>query len=202
MALQRKDCTELAVLTSNFPNDIKYNLQLLPDLCGDLGVLEQAHQKLKNPPIKVKHALDELLQIANQICTRFNLPLHFDLAEVRGFNYYTGLMFAVFVPQLGQALAQGGRYDGIGQAFGKSRPATGFSADLKTLVTLSTRVYQNQNCKIWAEFKDDQFLWQAICSLRKQGKCVIQTYFEQEAKILGCSQKLVQVDGSWQLISI
>src|SRR5690606_9417749 len=84
-----------------------------------------------------RDALAELQQLADVLQQRFpQLPVYFDLSELRGYNYHTGVVFAAFVPGVGQAIAQGGRYDDIGAVFGRSRPATGFSTDLKTLVSL------------------------------------------------------------------
>jgi len=199
-ALQRKDNSELIRLTADLPSDVSYNLRLLPELCGDIGVLDVARRELKNPSIQIKNHLDELSDLASCIKSRYlDLPLHVDLAEVRGFNYYTGLMFAAFVPCLGQALAQGGRYDGIGASFGRARPATGFSADLKALVSLSRLNLNNAETKIWAPFTDDISLWQIICNLRSQGKCVIQADNQQQAQYAGCNSKLVKDNNSWQI---
>ena len=68
-----------------------------------------------------------------------NVILNFDLAELRGYKYQTGMVFAVFMPGCGQEIARGGRYDAVGEVFGRARPATGFSTDLKTLMNLSQR---------------------------------------------------------------
>jgi len=202
-ALQHKDFSALTELTTSLPNYVNHNIKVLTYLCGDIDVLEQAKLEFKNPPQQVTAHLAKLSHIAACLQNRYpNLPLHFDLAESRGFHYHTGLLFAAFVPQLGQALAQGGRYDGIGAAFGTDRPATGFSADLKTLVTLIDDPLKQKNNKIWASFTEDITLWNEICKLRLQGECVIQAHCKNEAKIAGCTHKLIFTANKWQVMPL
>jgi len=201
-ALQLKDISTLNELTSSLPKDVIYNIKSLVNLCGGIKVLEQAKNKLKNPPIKVAQYLDNLNYLARCLHQRYpKLPLYFDLAESRGFHYHTGLLFAAFVPQLGQALAQGGRYDGV-IAYGNVRPSTGFSADLKTLVTLTNNVKELSDSKIWAPFAEDLTLWQAICELRMQNKCVIQAHSKEEATSAGCDKQLIFTANKWQITSL
>lgn len=136
-ALQRKAVDEVQVLTADLPKDLGNMLRALVELCGGREVLAEARVRLGRAPASVLAALDDLLAIADRLASRFpDLPLYFDLGELRGYHYHTGVVFAVFVPGEGQSIAQGGRYDDIGADFGRARPATGFSTDLKTLVTL------------------------------------------------------------------
>ena len=95
-----------------------------------------ARDRLTKEPAPVIEALDDLVEIAERLSARFpDLPLYFDLGELRGYHYHTGVVFAVFVPGVGQSIAQGGRYDDIGADFGRARPATGFSTeDRKSVV--------------------------------------------------------------------
>lgn len=111
-------------------------LRALAELCGGRDALEQGRARLAAAPADVQVALNELIEIADSLAGRFpGLPLYFDLGELRGYHYHTGVVFAAFVPGVGQSIAQGGRYDDIGADFGRARPATGFSTDLKSLVT-------------------------------------------------------------------
>jgi len=202
-ALQQKDGSSLAELTADLAQDVRSNLQTLNHLCGGAEVLTKAQNELQNPPPKIAEYLAQLTNIVDCLQARYpNLPLHIDLAESRGFHYHTGLFFAAFVPQLGQALAQGGRYDGIGKVFGAERAATGFSADLKTLVTLAANFANEQKPKIWAEFAPDITLWHKICELREQGKCVIQAHNKNDAKLAGCTLALILVDNKWQVLPL
>ncbi|MFP3518919.1 ATP phosphoribosyltransferase regulatory subunit, partial [Pseudomonas sp. SIMBA_077] len=124
-ALQRKAIDEVISLTEGLPADLADMLRSLVDLCGSREVLGDARRRLAGAPTSVLLALDELLTIAERLSVRFpDLPLYFDLGELRGYHYHTGVVFAVFVPGVGQSIAQGGRYDDIGADFGRARPAT------------------------------------------------------------------------------
>jgi len=128
------------------------------------------------------------------------MPLYFDLGELRGYHYHTGVVFAVFVPGVGQSIAQGGRYDDIGADFGRARPATGFSTDLKTLVSLGNADLSTPVSGIWAPHSDDPALWQVICRLRRDGERVVQALDGQAADAaaeLGCDRQLLAKDNSW-----
>ena len=116
------------------------------------------------PSDDVHQALDNVERLAMALQRLYpNLPLHFDLAELRGYHYHTGLVFAAYVPGHGQEIARGGRYDGIGQAFGYDRPATGFSSDLKTLLTLSQHSVEISSQAIYAPAIDDAELERKNC---------------------------------------
>jgi ATP phosphoribosyltransferase regulatory subunit len=114
------------------------------------------------------------------------------------------VVFAAFVPQLGEAIARGGRYDDIGQIFGRARAATGFSTDLKLLDTLSKRDYKFMS-RIFAPVSDDAGLRKKIVELRAQNKtCVIEQLPGQsgDAVAMGCDQLLKLVDGQWQVVAL
>lgn len=118
--------------------DIREALVALPGLAGGREVLEQARATLATAPAEVGAALDELAAVVATLEQRFpETALYLDLAELRGYHYHTGIVFAAFAPGTSQALGNGGRYDHIGEAFGRSRPATGFGADLETLAALA-----------------------------------------------------------------
>jgi len=150
---------------------------------------------------QVKQALAELASIAGQLANRFpNLAISFDLAELRGYHYHTGVVFAAFVPGVGREIARGGRYDNIGRVFGRARPATGFSADLKLLSALSKQSYpQEQRELIFAPHLDDAGLNEKIRDLRAQGQAVVQQLPGQTggAEELGCTAVLQQDHQNW-----
>src|SRR3546814_1417176 len=136
-------------------------LRALARLCGGREVLEQARMALAAAPAEVRAALETLTAIADQLAARYpDVPPYFDLGELRGYHYHTGVVFAVFVPGVGQSIAQGGRDDDIGADFGRARPATGFSTDLKTLVTLGRAEVELPSGGIWMPDSTDAALWQ------------------------------------------
>ncbi|MBF3289962.1 ATP phosphoribosyltransferase regulatory subunit, partial [Pseudomonas aeruginosa] len=142
---------------------------------------EQGRARLAAAPADVQVALNELIEIADSLAGRFpGLPLYFDLGELRGYHYHTGVVFAAFVPGVGQSIAQGGRYDDIGADFGRARPATGFSTDLKSLVTLGQARLDQAVSGIWAP-AEGVGLWQAVQRLRRDGQRVVQALPGQDA---------------------
>jgi ATP phosphoribosyltransferase regulatory subunit len=202
-ALQRKAMDEIALLTEPLPQELAAMLGALAELCGGREVLELAQACLVDAPAEVHAALDELVAIADELELRFpELPLYFDLGELRGYHYHTGVVFAAFVPGVGQSIAQGGRYDDIGETFGRARPATGFSTDLKTLVTLGDIPQPQLSAGIWAPDVHDVYLWQAVQRLRGGGERVVQALPGQDmsaAGEAGCDRQLSLRDGCWQV---
>jgi ATP phosphoribosyltransferase regulatory subunit len=113
-------------------------MEQLMDLNGDVAVLKRAEATLGRLGSAVGKCLDTLEQTVRALKRKFpKVPVHIDLAELRGYRYQTGMVFAAFAPGHGRELARGGRYDGVGREFGVPRPATGFSADLNELLRLS-----------------------------------------------------------------
>lgn len=202
-ALQRKAGDEVAALTAGLPAELASMLRALAELCGGREVLELAQACLVEAPAEVHAALDELVAIADELELRYpELPLYFDLGELRGYRYHTGAVFAAFVPGMGQSIAQGGRYDDIGADFGRARPATGFSTDLKTLVTLGDMQVAEPAAGVWAPDHHDVYLWQAVQRLRREGVRVVQALPGQEsgaAVEAGCDRQLQLRDGRWQV---
>ncbi|HWU68566.1 MAG TPA: ATP phosphoribosyltransferase regulatory subunit [Stenotrophobium sp.] len=138
--LQRKSLPDLHDFAAacRMPRRTLQSLTQLMDLHGDPGVLRSARKVLADGGDEVANALATLDRIVAALQTEFpGLPLHVDLAELRGYRYETGMVFAAFVPDHGRDLARGGRYDGIGREFGVARPATGFSADINELLRLA-----------------------------------------------------------------
>ncbi len=194
--LQRKDRTELNVLLTDYKlaTDIAEQLLQLPNLNGEASDLAAAINVLKPSHPIVTEALQDLSILTEKIAQRFPaLDISFDLAELRGYHYHTGVVFAAFIPGVGKEIARGGRYDNIGKVFGRARPATGFSADLKTLATLA-KIETGTTERIFAPYRVDADLQQMIRDLRAQNKVVIQELPGQtgNAKDLGCQSILIQ----------
>jgi ATP phosphoribosyltransferase regulatory subunit len=174
-------------------------LRALVDLNGDRSVLDTAADKLAAASDAVRAALDNLRAIADRLSGNgANVELFFDLAELRGYYYHTGVMFAAYLPGHGQAIAWGGRYDDIGKVFGRARPATGFSADLKTLVRLGKIASRPRNA-IFAPADADAALEVRINELRAQGECVVRGLPGQsgDAAAMGCTRELVKTGDDW-----
>lgn len=136
--LQQKRLDELDAFLAPWEDQTAIQLiKALSQLNGGTEVLTLAQQVLTNAPAIVQDALTALQQLVSALTEQYpDLNIYLDLSELRGFHYHTGIVFAAYVPSLGQALAKGGRYDEIGKVFGRARPATGFSTDLKALVSL------------------------------------------------------------------
>ncbi|MDV7211589.1 ATP phosphoribosyltransferase regulatory subunit [Azotobacter beijerinckii] len=205
-ALQRKAVDEVEALTMPLPEAQASMLRALAELCGGREVLDLAQACLVDAPAEVHAALDELIAIADALGVRYpELPLYFDLSELRGYHYHTGVVFAAFVPGVGQSIAQGGRYDDIGADFGRARPATGFSTDLKTLVALGQVAPAEPVVGIWAPDSHDVYLWQMVQRLRRQGERVIQALPGQQiaaAWACGCDRQLLLNDGQWRVVPL
>ncbi len=201
--LQRKARPELEELMSNLAinEDVKAMLLKLPELNGGKEIIKKAHSVLAKADEQVKQALANLEAVAEQLTSRFPaLPISFDLAELRGYHYHTGVVFAAFVPTIGREIARGGRYDNIGAVFGRARPATGFSADLKLLALLGKQTAQDElNQHIFAPYQKDNSLNEKIRDLRAQGHIVIQQLPGQigNAKELGCTAVLELDRQNW-----
>ena len=170
-------------------------------LNGDGSMLGAARSDLHEAPDSVHAALDTLQGILAIVSARYpHVALHVDLAELRGYRYHTGVLFAAYTPTLGRAIAWGGRYDDVGAYFGRARPATGFSTDLKRVATLST-LPEIEPERVFAPAGNTPDLIEAIALLRARGMIVIQCLPGQrgDAVALGCMQELKWVDGQWML---
>jgi ATP phosphoribosyltransferase regulatory subunit len=199
--LQRKAVTEISELLDGIGLDdpIKNMLAGLTRLHGGAEVFEQARQLLKDANADVQRAIEYLEQTANLLLQRYaGLDVHYDLAELQGYHYKTGVVFAAFVPEEGRAIARGGRYDDIGRVFGRARAATGFSTDLKILGRLSKREYHAPE-RIYAPASEDESLNITIEALRTEGFVVIEQLPGQlaDATAMGCKKSLCLVDGKW-----
>ena len=201
--LQRKARPELAQLMDNYEidKDVKAMLLKLPELNGGKDTIDKARAMFSKANDGVREALADLEAIAEKLAARFSsLPISFDLAELRGYHYHTGVVFAAFVPSVGREIARGGRYDNIGAVFGRARPATGFSADLKLLSSLSKQsCLVQQRELIFAPYSDDVALHEKVRDLRAQLQGVIQQLPGQtgSAKELGCTSILELENQKW-----
>lgn len=131
--LMRKSLPDLAVLSDKVRVS---DFQTLIGLQGDVGVLKKAHDELPDTP-EIRSSLEQLKLVITHIENAdSDINVHVDLADVQGYGYHTSLKYSAYVSGRGRSVARGGRYDRIGQEFGRPRSATGFSADLKTLVKL------------------------------------------------------------------
>jgi ATP phosphoribosyltransferase regulatory subunit len=203
--LQRKDPTDLDLFLVKLSIDAALGgmIRELLALNGPISVLESARVQLSAGGAAIAKALHEVSVIADALKARHpQLPIHIDLAELRGYHYHTGIVFAAYVPGQGREIARGGRYDEIGQAFGHARPAVGFSADLKVLDALSVTAVSDTHLPIFAPADQDAALDAMMTALRNQGRIVIQSLGgpEETPQSLGCGQSLIQRDGRWQLL--
>ncbi|AWN16931.1 ATP phosphoribosyltransferase regulatory subunit [Salinisphaera sp. LB1] len=177
-------------------------LATLIGLNGPASVLDAARTALGGIDEGIDHALDETAAMVALIEAHYpDMPLFVDLAELRGYRYKTGLLFAAFAPGLGRELARGGRYDDVGSAFGRPRPATGFSADLNLLAALGDFTDDRPAGGIFAPSdNDDESLLAEIRRLRACGeRVVVATPAHPETTGSGCDRILEQIDGTWQV---
>ncbi len=124
------------------------------------------------------------------------------MAELRGYSYHTGIVFAAYIDKHGEAIAKGGRYDDIGKIFGRARPATGFSTNLRTLVTFAAT--PPKSTRIFAPYSPAPSLMAKVQELRAQGEIVICGLPQQVggATAMGCTKELHQAGDEWQLIDV
>jgi ATP phosphoribosyltransferase regulatory subunit len=204
-ALQRKSGSDIRdAAAAGSADDATVDLLVeLAGLHGDAGILQQAAALFSNAPSEVQEALQHLEYVACQVRRRHPaVQYYFDLGELRGYHYHTGLVFAAYTSGYGESIANGGRYDDIGRVFGpRARPATGFSTELKALAMLAGNAGSDTNGRIFAPYSDDLDLWAAVNLLRKSGEVVIFGHPEQSLPE-GCDRELVFQHGEWQLDSI
>ena len=197
--LQRKAAAELDSLLNELPLDdkIKRALADLAELHGNDGVLARGRELLKAYPRAVA-AIGALEELAAQVRERFpGVALYFDLAELRGYHYHTGAVFSALSSDCDRALASGGRYDDIGRVFGRARPATGFSIDLKALLALLPDC--TAAAAILAPNSKDADLWHKVQSLRSSGEQVVFA-LPGDTQVPVCDRELVFKDGDWHLV--
>jgi ATP phosphoribosyltransferase regulatory subunit len=190
-ALAAKDLAELQVLARELPESVRHDLCALPSLFGGVEVLEEARRVLQPSP-GLHAALDNLNWLASKVQ---GLRVSIDLADLRGYAYYTGMRFAVFAQGAKGdpvELARGGRYDEVGAVFGRNRPAVGFSLDLKELVEAVEPL--PLRAAVRAPWGVEPALREAISALREQGHTVVCALpgHDHEVDEFRCDRALVQ----------
>ena len=171
----------------------------LMDLSGDTGVIAEAKQLLKDSDPEVIEYIDYVAKLSSRVVMRYpNIQLHYDFAALSGYRYQNGAVFAAYISGQGGEIARGGRYDMIGKVFGRSRPATGFSLDLKALAKISPKTNASV-FGIYAPNDDDSALQDKIKQLRAQGERVICALSNQQGneKDVGCNRVLVKQEQQW-----
>jgi ATP phosphoribosyltransferase regulatory subunit len=194
--LRAKDSPGLEALTKNYAPVTRDALLALPQLYGDVDVLARARAVLPAFP-GVTKALAELAALAASALGRAEVAI--DLADLRGYQYESGAMFGLYVPGLPNAVARGGRYDHVGEAFGRARPATGFSLDLRELARLLPSAERKH--AIRAPWGNAPELREQIAELRKTGEVVIQSLpgHDDDQDEFECDRVLVLEDSNWIL---
>lgn len=194
-ALQSKDQSAVAELAKGLDGKIKESLIHLTTLNGDRRVLEQAARVLPNTPA-IQTALQSLAQIS-QALVHLNVSVGFDLSELRGYHYHSGVVFAAYAQRYKGPLALGGRYDEVGVTFGRARPATGFSLDLRGVATALSPATLPKAILAPSEMNVD--LAAKIDSLRDSGEIVIQALPDAVNNVieLNCDRELVLCAGEW-----
>ncbi len=191
--LQAKDVPGLGERCAGFVEPYRSAFLRLPGLYGGAGALAAAVREL--PPLpEIAAALDTLRRLQAAMP---ELPLSFDLSDLRGYHYHNGVVFAAYYPGFPSAIALGGRYDGAGKAFGRERAATGFSMDLREVARLATAC-QQQGAIIAPYAATDPALTRLIASLREQGEIVAELLpGETGVEGVPCDRRIVQRDGQW-----
>ena len=201
-ALATKDSTELALLSRGLPAPTREGLLALAQLYGDEKVLDEARVALKSTP-GIDRALSNLKWLASQLG---DARVTFDLADLRGYAYYSGPRFSVYASGAGDALVRGGRYDGVGAVFGhnhdRARPAVGFSLDLKNVVGAAAP--RPLKAAIRAPWGEDATLRAAIAALRGRGETVVGMLPGHDSEIdeFHCDRELIEVAGQWVVQAI
>ncbi len=205
-ALQRKASAEIEaiIIETGVAAPVGTMLLSLVELNGE-DALSRASSMLRAADQQVLTALERLQRVADELRRWLpDLPVHFDLAELRGYTYKTGVVFAAFVPGWGLEIARGGRYDDIGKVFGRARPAVGFSSDLKGLIALSTPCaeIEPKAGTVMVPWDADAQLQPMIEQLRAEGRRVVYELpgeLDAPRNDQGC-ERLAKIDGVWRLV--
>lgn len=200
---QRKAVADLRdfLAARHIAADVAARFEGLLKLAGDISVLAAAKKLLAGLSPDIDAALAALATVAEAMqASHPGVSLYFDLTELRGYHYHTGLVFAAYARGARAELAKGGRYDAVGEAFGRSRPATGFSADLKTLLAFVAA--SDDRSAVLAPAGDDAALRAAIAALRAAGERVVQALPGEAttAAAAGCDRELRLQNGVWAAV--
>jgi len=196
--LQTKDVPGLSERLADCDEPVKGALLALPRLYGGVDMIDAARASLPDWP-EVVAALDELQSVATALP---GLPISIDLADLRGYHYHSGVVFAAYGANAAAALALGGRYDAVGEAFGRGRPATGFSLDLRELVRGMPDGTQPGG--ILAPAANEAALVEQIAELRRQGEIVMEALPGHEGtwREAGCDRQLVKQGDRWTVVPL
>jgi ATP phosphoribosyltransferase regulatory subunit len=204
-AMQRKSVSDIDQLLAggSLRGEVRDMLRALPGLMGEGDVMARANEVLRDAPEPVHFALQELGALAERVLERRpGLEVRYDLAELRGYHYHTGMVFAAYAHDYGEAVARGGRYDEIGSAFGRARPATGFDAHL-TVLARGAKGFA-RSLGIFAQLPDDAgarpAFWGRVDALRARGERVVCALRDDDdARLSGCDRVLVRGEDGWHV---
>ena len=199
-ALQAKDITLVETLVANLPEKSRNAFLALTQLNGGIEVLEQASDTLP-ASAELEQALHELETVAKAL-SNADVTVTIDLSELRGYHYHSGMVFAAYAKGYAGPIALGGRYDEVGAAFGRARPATGFSLDLRGALQALGPATLNKG--ILAPVAADAELLSLIDTLRSQGQVVVEALPDMPVNYseLACDRTLQKVDGHWQVVAV
>ena len=197
--LQAKDVPELRRVLANVAEPARSALLALPELYGGPDVLDEAAARLPQDA-EITALLDELRQLAAALA---DLPVSFDLADLRGYHYHGGVVFAAYGADSPAALALGGRYDRVGKAFGRARPAVGFSLDLRELVWRLPSATAMAGA-VLAPLDADAALAEEVAVLRARGEIVVTALPGHHGtwNEAGCDRQLVKRGDRWAVVSL
>lgn len=197
-AFDRKAKAEVTAITANLDDQALAGfIQALVELHGDISVLDKAKTVLAGAPASVLESIEELQTISGMIQQSFpDSPIYIDLSELRGYQYHTGLVFAAYIDGVGHTVANGGRYDNIGECFGRARPATGFSANVKALLP-QMQTLQEPGLIAAPRLNDDD-LQEAVAALRANGQRVVYVLPGNDLPA-NCVNELVKENATWQV---
>ena len=196
--LAAKDASELKVVLRHAPHQTVQALSNLLQLYGDASVLDEA-QRLLPKSVEIEAALVHLKWLASHLD---GASVSFDLADLRGYAYYSGAMFSMYAPGASDALARGGRYDEVGMVFGRKRPAVGFSLDIKALTGVAAE--RPLRAAIRAPWGEAAELRAAIAALRRKGETVVCVLPGHESQVdeFHCDRELFLAAGQWVVKAI
>ena len=197
IALQSKDQSAVAKLANDVDDATRNALIALTTLNGDQSILDVAKAVLPATSA-IQTALTSLAKVSQALAS-LNVSVSFDLSELRGYHYHSGIVFAAYAQGYKGPLALGGRYDEVGEAFGRARPATGFSLDLRGVVTALAPATLPK--AILAPADTDARLQDKIAKLRSEGQVVVQALPSVVSNTceLNCDRQLILKNGAWQV---
>ncbi len=194
--LQSKDVASIRELVRDVAEPYRSAFLALPELYGPIAGLERARSCLPSLP-EVELGLMQLSAVAKALEGR--VALSFDLTELRGTQYHNGLLFAAYAEGWAEELARGGRYDNVGRRFGRARPATGFSLDLRDLIRILPEQGSVRGIRLaakhWPQARAE------VVRLRAAGEMVVIDYLGESAQALNCDRELTPDGSGWQVVS-